>query len=274
MIKQSFFDRWRENNNKKLAQKTSEKDLETRWPEVPTIRRKVLIASLEYEIPDWKISVKIGGLGVMASLMGRVMDDVDMAWVVPKVKDVVYPEGIPEPPIVITVYGYQCRISCQTHQVGHVTYFLLESPVFRANTKSDPYPARMDDLSSAIFYSAWNQSIAEICRRTPTLDIYHINDYHGALAPLYLLPTILPVCLSLHNAEFQGLWPLRTTEEAREVFKAFNLSEEVCVKYVQYGNVFNLLHAAARFISHHQDSIGVAGVSDKYGKRSWARYPA
>src|SRR5258708_2963841 len=46
------------------------------------------------------------------------------------------------------------------------------------------------------------------------------------------------------------------------------------VKYVQFGNTFNLLHAAASFISVHQKSVGVAGVSDKYGKRSWARYPA
>lgn len=35
-----------------------------------------------------------------------------------------------------------------------------------------------------------------------------------------------------------------------------------------------MLHAAAAFISDHQKSVGVAGVSDKYGKRSWARYPA
>ena len=35
-----------------------------------------------------------------------------------------------------------------------------------------------------------------------------------------------------------------------------------------------MLHAAASFISVHPKSIGVAGVSDKYGKRSWARYPA
>ena len=34
----------------------------------------------------------------------------------------------------------------------------------------------------------------------------HINDYHGAVAPLHLLPKIVPCLLSLHNAEFQGLW--------------------------------------------------------------------
>jgi alpha-1,3-glucan synthase len=134
----------------------------------------------------------------------------------------------------------------------------------------------MDDLSSAIFYSTWNQAIAEAIRRNPIIDIYHINDYHGALAPLYLLPKVIPVCLSLHNAEFQGLWPLRTKDEMKEVCAAFNIPKEICSKvgsgrstpltqqYVQFGNTFNLLHAAASYISHHQKSIGVAGVSDKY----------
>jgi alpha-1,3-glucan synthase len=60
----------------------------------------------------------------------------------------------------------------------------------------------------------------------------------------------------------------------KEVCSAFNISKEHCTKYIQFGNTFNLLHAAASFISIHQKSIGVAGVSDKYGKRSWARYPA
>ncbi|MBW0472818.1 hypothetical protein O181_012533 [Austropuccinia psidii MF-1] len=246
----------------------------TRWPDDITVRRKVLIATLEYEITDWKLKVKIGGLGVMSSLMGKAMHDVDLLWVVPKVKDLEYPQAESAQPIEVTIFEEKYLIELQIHRVDNITYFLLDSPVFRANTKSDPYPARMDDLSSAIFYSSWNQSIAEICRRTPDLDIYHINDYHGALAPLYLLPSVLPVCLSLHNAEFQGLWPLRTKEEADEVCRAFNLSKEICTKYVQFGNVFNLLHAAASFISHHQKSVGVAGVSDKYGKRSWARYPA
>ncbi|KNF03549.1 hypothetical protein PSTG_03077 [Puccinia striiformis f. sp. tritici PST-78] len=245
-----------------------------RWPDDMTARRKVLIATLEYEITDWKLKVKIGGLGVMSSLMGKAMHDVDLLWVIPKVQDLEYPQAEPAPPIEVTIFGEKYLIELQIHKLDNITYYLLDSPVFRANTKSDPYPARMDDLSSAIFYSSWNQSIAEICRRTPDLDIYHINDYHGALVPLYLLPRVLPACLSLHNAEFQGLWPLRTKEEADEVCRAFNLSKDVCTKYVQFGNVFNLLHAAASFISHHQKSVGVAGVSDKYGKRSWARYPA
>ncbi|GBE82150.1 Cell wall alpha-1,3-glucan synthase ags1 [Sparassis crispa] len=244
------------------------------WPEDKNKRRKVLIATLEYEIIDWKLKVKIGGLGVMSSLMGKAMTDVDLVWVVPKVKDLEYPPGEPADPIEVIIFGEPYLIEVETHVLDNITYVILDSPVFRAQTKADPYPARMDDLSSAIFYSTWNQAIAATVRRNPLIDIYHINDYHGALAPIYLLPKVLPICLSLHNAEFQGLWPLRTKEEMKEVCSAFNISKEHCTKYVQFGNTFNLLHAAASFISVHQKSIGVAGVSDKYGKRSWARYPA
>ena len=244
------------------------------WPEDKNKRRKVLIATLEYEIIDWKLKVKIGGLGVMSSLMGKSMTDVDLIWVVPKVKDIEYPAGEAIEPIEVIIFGEPYLIEVEKHVLDHITYVILDSPVFRAQTKSDPYPPRMDDLSSAIFYSTWNQAIAATVKRNPDIDIYHINDYHGALVPLYLLPKVLPVCLSLHNAEFQGLWPLRTKEEMKEVCSAFNISKENCTKYVQFGNTFNLLHAAASFISVHQNSIGVAGVSDKYGKRSWARYPA
>ncbi|KIY70932.1 glycosyltransferase family 5 protein [Cylindrobasidium torrendii FP15055 ss-10] len=244
------------------------------WPEDKNKRRKVLIATLEYEIIDWKIKVKIGGLGVMSSLMGKSMTDVDLIWVIPKVKDVEYPAGDPAEPIEVIIFGEPYLIEVETHILDNITYVILDSPVFRAQTKADPYPARMDDLSSAIFYSTWNQAIAATIRRYPLVDIYHVNDYHGALAPIYLLPKVIPICLSLHNAEFQGLWPLRTKEEMKEVCSAFNISKEHCTKYVQFGNTFNLLHAAASFISVHQKSVGVAGVSDKYGKRSWARYPA
>ena len=59
-----------------------------------------------------------------------------------------------------------------------------------------------------------------------------------------------------------------------EVCFAFNITKENCTKYVQFGNTFNLLRAATSFILEHQNSIGVACVSDKYGKRSLARYPA
>lgn len=81
-----------------------------------------------------------------------------------------------------------------------------------------------------------NRCIAETIRRFQP-DIYHVNDYHGAAAPLYLLPAVIPCCLSLHNAEFQGMWPLRTSSEMDDICQIFNLEKEVVKKYIQFGEV-------------------------------------
>lgn len=237
-------------------------------------RRKVLIATLEYDIQDLQIKIKIGGLGSMAQLMGTTLKHHDLIWIVPMVGDVNYPFHILKrgEPFEVEIHGSSYGVECFYHILDNITYILLSSPIFSKQTKADPYPPRMDDLESAVFYSTWNQCIAKTCKRFP-IDLYHINDYHGALAPIYLLPKVLPVALSLHNAEFQGLWPLRKAEEKKEVCGIYNLTEELCSKYVQFGNVFNLLHAGVTFIRLHQQGFGAVGVSDKYGARSLARYP-
>ncbi|PYH55725.1 alpha-1,3-glucan synthase [Aspergillus niger CBS 101883] len=235
-------------------------------------RRMVLIATMEYDIEDWAIKIKIGGLGVMAQLMGKTLSHQDLIWVVPCVGDVEYPVDTPAESILVTLMGTEYEVQVQYHYLNNITYILLDAPVFRQQTKSNPYPARMDDLESAVYYSAWNQCIAAVCKRFP-IDLYHINDYHGSLAPLYLLPETIPVCLSLHNAEFQGLWPVRTATEREEVQSVFNLSADVMKQYVQFGEVFNLLHAGASYLRIHQRGFGAVGVSKKYGKRSYARYP-
>ncbi|RMD41453.1 hypothetical protein DV735_g3662, partial [Chaetothyriales sp. CBS 134920] len=235
-------------------------------------RRTVLIATMEYDIEDWAIKVKIGGLGVMAQLMGKNLGHQDLIWVVPCVGGIDYPTDQPAEPIIVTILGAEYEINVQIHKLRNITYVLLDAPVFRQQSKAEPYPPRMDDLDSAIYYSAWNQSIAACINRFP-IDLYHINDYHGSVAPLYLLPRSIPACLSLHNAEFQGLWPMRTKQEREEVCKVFNLSQEVVSQYVQFGEVFNLLHAGASYLRVHQEGFGAVGVSKKYGKRSWARYP-
>lgn len=80
-----------------------------------------------------------------------------------------------------------------------------------------------------------NQCIAETTNRFP-IDMYHINDYHGACALLYLLPKSIPAALSLHNAEFQGMWPMRTPEESKEVCEVFNLPQTIVENYVQFGS--------------------------------------
>jgi len=141
------------------------------WPEDMNKRRKVLIATLEYEIVDWKLKIKIGGLGVMSSLMGKSMADVDLIWVIPKVNDLEYPPSDPVDPIEATIFGEPYLIEIETHLLDNITYAILDSLVFRARTKGDPYPARMNGLSSAIFYyPTWNQAIAATFRRYPDID--------------------------------------------------------------------------------------------------------
>jgi alpha-1,3-glucan synthase len=54
-------------------------------------RRKVLMATIEYAISDWNVKIKIGGLGVMSSLMADHATQQDLIWVVPCTGDVEYP---------------------------------------------------------------------------------------------------------------------------------------------------------------------------------------
>lgn len=235
-------------------------------------RRSVLIATMEYNIEDWAIKIKIGGLGVMAQLMGTNLGHQDLIWVVPCVSGIEYPLDTPVESMFITVLDKDYEIQVQYHVVRNITYVLLDAPIFRKQSKAEPYPPRMDDLESAIYYSAWNQCIAQTIQRFDP-DLYHINDYHGALAPLHLLPRVIPCALSLHNAEFQGLWPMRNKKEGDEVCAVFNIDPAIAKKYVQFGEVFNLLHAGASYLRIHQKGFGAVGVSRKYGKRSFARYP-
>jgi alpha-1,3-glucan synthase len=237
-------------------------------------RPMILIATMEYDIEDWAIKIKIGGLGVMAQLMGKNLPHQDLIWVVPCVGGVDYPIDEPAEPMTVTILDTEYEIQVQYHKLNNITYVLLDAPIFRQQSKTEPYPPRMDDLDSAVYYSAWNACIAQTIERFP-IDLYHINDYHGAAAPLYLLAKgkTIPCALSLHNAEFQGLWPMRTPKERDEVCRVYNLEPSIVEKYVQFGEVFNLLHAGASYLRIHQRGFGAVGVSNKYGKRSYARYP-
>lgn len=147
-------------------------------------RLTVLIATMEYEIEDWAIKVKIGGLGVMSSLMGKHLKHQDLIWVIPwyvsgckiasdfrlnldSIGGITYPVDTVAESIAIKVLGSMYEIKTQYHIVENITYVLLDAPIFRQQTKADPYPTRMDDLDSAVYYSAWNSCIAEAMRRFP-----------------------------------------------------------------------------------------------------------
>lgn len=86
-------------------------------------------------------------------------------------------------PIIVTILGHFYKVDVFAHQFGNITYFLLDAHIFRARNGGEPYPSRMDDLEAAVFYSCWNQCIAELLRREE-VDLFHCNDYHCALAPV------------------------------------------------------------------------------------------
>lgn len=130
-------------------------------------RRTILIGTMEYDISDWNIKIKIGGLGVMAQLMGKNLDHQDLVWVIPCVGGIDYPVDVRGLPIKVVILGRAYQVQVQYHKLNNITYVLLDAPVFRKQTQKEPYPARMDDLDSAIYYSAWNQCLAEVMRRFP-----------------------------------------------------------------------------------------------------------
>jgi hypothetical protein len=52
---------------------------------VSASQRKVIIATIEYNIDDWNIKVKTGDLGVVAQPMGKALSHLDLIWVVPSI---------------------------------------------------------------------------------------------------------------------------------------------------------------------------------------------
>ncbi|KAJ3350440.1 Cell wall alpha-1,3-glucan synthase ags1 [Entophlyctis luteolus] len=238
-------------------------------------RLKILMGTLEYKIPAWNIKVQIGGLGVMANVFAdHYGKTADIIWVIPTVGDVNFPKAEEQNPIPVTIFDKVLMVQVSKYlRVDGVTYYICDCELFRMNTKADPYPTRMDDADSIAFYSAWNQCIAAIYARTSP-DLLHIQDYHGAIAPLYLLPFTIPCAMSLHNAEFQGMWPCRNAEERESLASALNLSLEVLNKYLIMGTTANFVHAAAMYMKRHQKGYGVIGVSDSYASRVYKRYPA
>lgn len=132
-------------------------------------------------------------------------------------------------------------------------------------------------VAGAYYYAAWNMCIAEILRRE-SYAVYHAADYHGALAPLYLLPdtatkrterpdhTRVVMVLTLHNAEYQGVFefpddddgdggmeqvtsvkaPKRNGGALQRLLRIFRLSPLVYTQYVAHSGVFNMLAAGSQ----------------------------
>lgn len=78
----------------------------------------------------------------MAQLMGKALGEQDLVWVVPCVGGIDYPTDRPADPMTVTVLDEQYEIQVQYHQLRNITYVLLDAPVFRQQTKAEPYPPR------------------------------------------------------------------------------------------------------------------------------------
>ena len=76
-------------------------------------RRTVLIATMEYDIEDWAIKIKIGGLGVMAQLMSKHLQHEDLVWIVPCMGGVDYPVDQRAKPMTVTILGVEYTIQVQ-----------------------------------------------------------------------------------------------------------------------------------------------------------------
>lgn len=105
-------------------------------------------------------------------------------------------------------------------------------------------PARMDDWSPVIFYSTCNQAVAATVKNNPAIDT--------------ITSTVTTTWQSIYSPRSCPS-TLRPTSPRR-------------TKCVQFGDISNVLHVTASFISVHQNSVGAAGMSDKCGQHSWARY--
>jgi alpha-1,3-glucan synthase len=243
-------------------------------PTPPVGKRTVLIATMEYHIQDWDIKIKIGPLGVMAQLISLTWDYYDLITVVPCVGGISYPSGRRAAPIIVQILGKPYQVNVQYHTINSNTLVLLDAPIFRQRSKPEPYPPRMDDFESAIYYSAWNQCIAETCKRFP-IDIYYIGDFRGSLAPLYLLPETIPCCIHLPNAEIPDSWKIRSPREHNELCRIYNLSQSIVESYIQFGQDpnFNILYAGLSYLRKHQLGLGAFSFSNKYGTISFVQHP-
>lgn len=86
-------------------------------------RRTVLIATMEYDIEDWAIKIKIGGLGVMAQLMSKHLQHLDLVWVVPCMGGIEYPVDQRAKHMVVKVLDVEYTIAVQVS-----VHFLLTLP--------------------------------------------------------------------------------------------------------------------------------------------------
>lgn len=105
-------------------------------------RRTVLIATMEYDIEDWAIKIKIGGLGVMAQLMSKHLQHLDLVWVVPCVGGIDYPIDQHAKPMIVTILDVEYTIAVQVGMFSSQLRLKLTS-LLPVSPRSSEYYVRL-----------------------------------------------------------------------------------------------------------------------------------
>jgi len=141
-------------------------------------KRRVLIATVEYDIPDCNIDIRLGGLGTMSTLMGRHLTEYDLIWVIPCVSGISYPQNNAGKPILAYVCGRKVKVQVYCHTLKSVTYVMLDSPNLQKPNKSTAvsYPhGRHAERSLLAAFHIWRRRFCfdpierraiRSCRRT------------------------------------------------------------------------------------------------------------
>jgi alpha-1,3-glucan synthase len=77
--------------------------------------------------------------GVCISKQFRA-DMFSSALVIPKLREIEYPQSEPSDAIVVSICDYCFRIEVSLLRVDNITYVLLDAPIFQIRKKSEPYP--------------------------------------------------------------------------------------------------------------------------------------
>ena len=111
----------------------------------------------------------------MAKLMSASLDHVNLIWVVPCIGGIEYPMDEPAESMFVQIMGESYEVHVQYHRVKNITYVLLDAPIFRQQTKAEPYIARMDDIESGISYAVFclkkKKTFPTACHLTLLLDV-------------------------------------------------------------------------------------------------------
>ena len=257
--------------------------LEASEPQSQSSRRKTLLASLEYTIEDWNITIKTGYHGVLAQLIARIVDHQDLILVIPCIGAVEYPLEKPAEPLSVLMFGGFYSLSVYYHAFQNITYVLLDCPVFRERSKNEPFPEGIDEDTSAklansveslSFYSAWNQCIAQIITRFSP-DLYWITDLRGTLAPWYIRHHSIP-CIFLFHDEGDFVYrQLGSTSDWSMIEYLLNLDMGAIISNDGSDRpkplgFFDLLFLAALYLGTYQAGQGFinSGIESTYDKKS------